>query len=44
MKDYDKKLKQLEKIYTKAEQRLIQIITNKTVKRQSTDFYKEMLK
>ena len=44
MKDYDKKLKQLEKIYTKAEQRLIQIITNKTVKRQNTDFYKEMLK
>ena len=44
MKDYDKKLKQLEKIYTKAEQRLIQIITNKTVKRQNTDFYKEMLR
>lgn len=44
MKKYEKELKQLEKLYTKAEQRLIQIITKKTVKGQSTSFYKDMLK
>lgn len=44
MKSYEKKLKQLEKLYTNTEQRLIQIITRKTVKNQSTDFYKAMLK
>ncbi|MGL5718853.1 MAG: phage minor capsid protein [Paraclostridium sp.] len=44
MKDYEKELKKLESIYSKAEQNLIQIITKKTVKNQSTDFYKSMLK
>lgn len=44
MKDYEKQLKKLENIYSKAEQNLLQIITKKTVKNQSTDFYKTMLK
>ena len=44
MKSYDKKLKQLMTLYEDAEQRLIQIITRKTVKGQVTDFYSSLLK
>lgn len=44
MKSYDKKLKQLMQLYEDAEQRLIQIVTRKTVKGQVTDFYVSLLK
>ena len=44
MKSYDKKIKQLMTLYEDAEQRLIQIITRKTVKGQVTDFYGSLLK
>jgi hypothetical protein len=44
MKTYDKKIKQLMSLYEDAEQRLIQIITTKTVKGQVTDFYRSLLK
>ena len=44
MKAYDKKIKKLMKLYEDAEQRLMQIITRKTVKGQVTDFYASLLK
>lgn len=44
MKTYDKKINQLIKMYTQAEKRLINIISNKKVKGHVTDFYEDMLK
>ena len=41
---YDKKIKQLIKLYIRAEKRLINIISTKTVKGQVTDFYESLLK
>ena len=44
MKSYDRKIKQLIKLYIRAEKRLINIISTKTVKGQVTDFYRALLK
>ena len=44
MSNYDKKIKQLIKLYIRAEKRLINIISTKTVKGQVTDFYESLLK
>lgn len=44
MKPYDRKIKQLIKLYIRAEKRLINIISTKTVKGQVTDFYRALLK
>ena len=43
MSNYDRKIKQLIKLYIRAEKRLINIISTKTVKGQVTDFYESML-
>ena len=44
MSSYDKKIKQLIKLYMRAEKRLINIISTKAVKGQVTDFYRALLK
>ena len=44
MSNYDKKIKQLIKLYIRAEKRLINIISTKIVKGQVTDFYESLLK
>lgn len=44
MSNYDRKIKQLIKLYIRAEKRLINIISTKTVKGQVTDFYESLLK
>ena len=44
MKSYDKKINQLINLYIRAEKRLINIISTKTVKGQVTDFYRALLK
>ena len=44
MSNYDKKIKQLIKLYIRAEKRLINIISTKTIKGQVTDFYESLLK
>ena len=44
MKYYDRKINQLIKLYIRAEKRLINIISTKTVKGQVTDFYESLLK
>ncbi|PWL55282.1 MAG: phage capsid protein [Clostridium cadaveris] len=44
MSNYDRKIKQLIKLYIRAEKRLINIISSKTVKGQVTDFYRALLK
>lgn len=44
MINYDRNIKQLIKLYIRAEKRLINIISIKTVKGQVTDFYESLLK
>lgn len=44
MSNYDRKIKQLIKLYIRVEKRLINIISSKTVKGQVTDFYRALLK